>query len=155
MILINRTEFILAQILGAVVFSRPNMRAAFFSWGNDAAVLLFILCSSYFIYIFYSRVIDANKSICFAHGYVLLRMIPLFIVRLSSISHILSFILCVIFCFYRESLIAVITYQDENRAMEKLKQIKEFSQEESLEVLMDVARKTGKCRVLKYLEDLK
>ena len=82
-------------------------------------------------------------------------IMPLFVVKLSSVFNLLSFILCVIFCFYRESLIAVITYQDENRAIEKLKQIIEFSQEETLEVLMDVARKTGKCRVLKYLEDLK
>lgn len=154
MILLNRSQFILAQVLGAIMFSPPNMQEVISNWGNDATILLFILWIIYFGYIFYSRVIDANKDVCFSHFYISLQIIQLFVAKFSNIAEVLSFLLCAAFCFYRESLIAVIAYQDENKAIEKLKKCKNFSNEESLDVLIDTAKKRGKYDVLRYLEGL-
>lgn len=152
MILLNRSQFILAQVLGTIIFGSLDIQEVISDWGNDAAVLLLILSYIYFIYIFYSRVIDANKDVCFSHFYISLQIMQLFVAKFSNIAEVLSFLLCTAFCFYRESLIAVIAYQDENKAIEKLKKCKNFSNEESLDVLIDTAKKRGKYDVLRYLE---
>ena len=154
MILLNRSQFILAQVLGTIIFGSLDIQEVISDWGNDAAVLLLILSYIYFIYIFYSRVIDANKDVCFSHFYISLQIMQLFVAKFSNIAEVLSFLLCAAFCFYRESLIAVIAYQDENKAIEKLKKCKNFSHEESLDVLIDTAKKRGKYDVLRYLEGL-
>lgn len=154
MVLLNRSQFILAQVLGTIIFGSLDIQEVISDWGNDAAVLLLILSYIYFIYIFYSRVIDANKDICFSHFYISLQIMQLFVAKFSNIAEVLSFLLCAAFCFYRESLIAVIAYQDENKAIEKLKKCKNFSNEESLDVLIDTAKKRGKYDVLIYLEGL-
>lgn len=154
MILLNRSQFILAQVLGTIIFGSLDIQEVISDWGNDAAVLLLILSYIYFIYIFYSRVIDANKDVCFSHFYISLQIMQLFVAKFSNIAEVLSFLLCAAFCFYRESLIAVIAYQDENKAIEKLKKCKNFSNEESLDVLIDTAKKRGKYDVLRYLEGL-
>lgn len=155
MILLNRSQFILAQVLGTIIFGSLDIQEVISDWGNDAAVLLLILSYIYFIYIFYSRVIDANKDVCFSHFYISLQIMQLFVAKFSNIAEVLSFLLCAAFCFYRESLIAVIAYQDENKAIEKLKKCKNFSNEESLDVLIDTAKKRGKYDVLRYLEGLR
>lgn len=152
MVLLNRSQFILAQVLGTIIFGSLDIQEVISDWGNDAAVLLLILSYIYFIYIFYSRVIDANKDVCFSHFYISLQIMQLFVAKFSNIAEVLSFLLCTAFCFYRESLIAVIAYQDENKAIEKLKKCKNFSNEESLDVLIDTAKKRGKYDVLRYLE---
>ena len=154
MILLNRSQFILAQVLGTIIFGSLDIQEVISDWGNDAAVLLLILSYIYFIYIFYSRVIDANKDVCFSHFYISLQIMHLFVAKFSNIAEVLSFLLCAAFCFYRESLIAVIAYQDENKAIEKLKKCKNFSNEEPLDVLIDTAKKRGKYDVLRYLEGL-
>ena len=154
MILLNRSQFILAQVLGTIIFGSLDIQEVISDWGNDAAVLLLILSYIYFIYIVYSRVIDANKDVCFSHFYISLQIMQLFVAKFSNIAEVLSFLLCAAFCFYRESLIAVIAYQDENKAIEKLKKCKNFSNEESLDVLIDTAKKRGKYDVLRYLEGL-
>lgn len=154
MVLLNRSQFILAQVLGTIIFGSLDIQEVISDWGNDAAVLLLILSYIYFIYIFYSRVIDANKDVCFSHFYISLQIMQLFVAKFSNIAEVLSFLLCTAFCFYRESLIAVIAYQDENKAIEKLKKCKNFSNEESLDVLIDTAKKRGKYDVLRYLEGL-
>ena len=154
MVLLNRSQFILAQVLGTIIFGSIDIQEVISDWGNDAAVLLLILSYIYFIYIFYSRVIDANKDVCFSHFYISLQIMQLFFAKFSNIAEVLSFLLCAAFCFYRESLIAVIAYQDENKAIEKLKKCKNFSNEESLDVLIDTAKKRGKYDVLRYLEGL-
>ena len=154
MVLLNRSQFILAQVLGTIIFGSLDIQEVISDWGNDAAVLLLILSYIYFIYIFYSRVIDANKDVCFSHFYISLQIMQLFVAKFSNIAEVLSFLLCAAFCFYRESLIAVIAYQDENKAIEKLKKCKNFSHEESLDVLIDTAKKRGKYDVLRYLEGL-
>lgn len=154
MVLLNRSQFILAQVLGTIIFGSLDIQEVISDWGNDAAVLLLILSYIYFIYIFYSRVIDANKDVCFSHFYISLQIMQLFVAKFSNIAEVLSFLLCAAFCFYRESLITVIAYQDENKAIEKLKKCKNFSNEESLDVLIDTAKKRGKYDVLRYLEGL-
>lgn len=154
MVLLNRSQFILAQVLGTIIFGSLDIQEVISDWGNDAAVLLLILSYIYFIYIFYSRVIDANKDVCFSHFYISLQIMQLFVAKFSNIAEVLSFLLCAAFCFYRESLIAVIAYQDGNKAIEKLKKCKNFSNEESLDVLIDTAKKRGKYDVLRYLEGL-
>ena len=63
MILLNRSQFILAQVLGTIIFGSLDIQEVISDWGNDAAVLLLILSYIYFIYIFYSRFIDANKDV--------------------------------------------------------------------------------------------
>lgn len=153
MVLLNRSQFILAQVLGTIIFGSIDIQEVISDWGNDAAVLLLILSYIYFIYIFYSRVIDANKDVCFSHFYISLQIMQLFVAKFSNIAEVLSFLRAA-FCFYRESLIAVIAYQDENKAIEKLKKCKNFSNEESLDVLIDTAKKRGKYDVLRYLEGL-
>ena len=148
---INQTMFVLIRIVcGSISKTLGSINVI------DLDIFVVIL-SLFFIdnYIVYARVLDANKSRNIAHFVLSVNILALFSDALLGLSILVSFVFFLVFCFFEESLVIVIKYFDEDKAIKKIKKRKNFSEKEPLDLLIKTAREENKLKVLQYLEELK
>lgn len=154
---INQTTFVLLQIVLNVIAS-PIMNANFDTMDATSAIVMLLISISIFAavnYTVYARVLDANKSRNIAHFILIVNILSVFSNTLSSVSYLISIVFFFTFCFFEESLVIVIKYFDEEKAVKKIKKCKVFPKNEPVDFLIKIAESENKQKVLKVLMERK
>lgn len=116
--------------------------------------MLFALDVVVRIYAVYARTIDANKNLIIAHIVASAYLISIVVGKpelMSSVAGIYFFW----FCFYEESLVSVIKYMNEERAVRKIKKCKVFPKNEPVDFLIKIAESEKRQKVLEVLRERK
>lgn len=157
---INQTTFVLINIFIAFI-SRSLNRNALFILDNDDHSFVFItfLFSAIIffaqMYTVYARVLDANKSINIAHFILVVNILAIFSDTLLGLCILVSFVFWAASFFFEESLVIVIKYFDEEKAVKKIKKCKVFPKNEPVDFLIKIAESENKQKVLKVLMERK
>lgn len=151
---INQTQYFFVCILCRLLFNERSFQNVLFSFGAGAVFMLVALDMVVRIYAVYARTIDANKNLIIAHIVASAYLISIVVGKpelMSGVAGIYFFW----FCFYEESLVSVIKYMNEERAVRKIKKCKVFSKNEPVDFLIKIAESENKQKVLDVLRERK
>lgn len=151
---INQAQYLFVCILCALLFNERSFQSIFFAFGGEAVLMFLFLSVIVKIYAVYARTIDANKNLMIAHIVAAAYLICILIGKPEFVS-VITRIYFLLFCFYEESLVSVIRYMGEEKAVKKIKKCKVFPQNEPVDFLIKIAESENKQKVLDVLRERK
>lgn len=157
---INQTTFVLINIFIAFISKSLNRNALFVLNNDDHSFVFITFLFSAIVffaqmYTVYARVLDANKSINIAHFILVVNILAIFSDTLLGLCILVSFVFWAASFFFEESLVIVIKYFDEEKAVKKIKKCKVFPKNEPVDFLIKIAESENKQKVLKVLMERK